>query len=544
MIKRRKLNPNYRSEHVLEPLEPEPDQWLEEDEASEDSGGSGTLEAFPTLTLDEHSLADEPMEALFAELLAEEEMAAAPAPAALDMEEFPEAPAMVTAFAQDQPILVEEPLTEPVEAPAPAAAFEAPLFAAGLAKVAPLHAETPAPLEPEPATPLLPDPPATLLADDLNAAAFEDATFEDAAFEDAAFEEEAFAAEEPQFALAEPAEPEELDLGSWETADLAFELEAPAAPEKPAAPLVAADASSPDAVYEALEEIELPDDMDFLGSAREAAPVAAAPEQPLAAAPQVQPQTQPRPAAAAPPPAPADPFSLEPIEADPAADFESPVEAVLSEVAQIIAARGQSLLTRISKPAEPEPLPPQPALEELVSSIDEALEKVPVAVAPAGPAPVTPHRQFSQLDDYVVFSLSGGDYAIPVRDVAEIGRIPAITRIPNVPDFIRGITNLRGEVVPVLNLPTLLGLQDTLPSVRGRVLFLHGGTRGSATGLVVDEVKGIQRIQSTQLEQVSGLVDDKVTSVLRGVHGRGDRLLNVLDLEQLFAMPEFRQLEM
>ena len=60
---------------------------------------------------------------------------------------------------------------------------------------------------------------------------------------------------------------------------------------------------------------------------------------------------------------------------------------------------------------------------------------------------------------------------------------------------------------------------------------------------MVDEVKGIQRIQSTQLEQVSGLVDDKVTSVLRGVHGRGDRLLNVLDLEQLFAMPEFRQLE-
>ena len=165
------------------------------------------------------------------------------------------------------------------------------------------------------------------------------------------------------------------------------------------------------------------------------------------------------------------------------------------------------------------------------------------APAPAGPAPATPHRQFSQLDDYVVFSLSGGDYAIPVRDVAEIGRIPVITRIPNVPDFIRGLTNLRGEVVPLLNLPTLLGLQDTHPSVRGRVLFLHGGARGSATGLVVDEVKGIQRIQSTQLEQVSGLVDDKVTSVLRGVHGRGDRLLNVLDLEQLFAMPEFRQLE-
>ncbi|MBI4902058.1 MAG: chemotaxis protein CheW [Acidobacteria bacterium] len=188
-----------------------------------------------------------------------------------------------------------------------------------------------------------------------------------------------------------------------------------------------------------------------------------------------------------------------------------------------------------------EPLPPQPALEAIVGTIDRALESAPAVIAPVEPS-VAHHKQFSQLDDYIVFSLSGSDYAVPVRDVAEIGRIPSVTRIPNVPDFVRGITNLRGEVVPVLNLPGLLGLQDSAPTARGRIVFLQARDPISPTGLIVDEVKGMQRIQSQQLEQVTGLVDDKVTSVLRGVHGRGERLLNVLDLEQLFQLEEVRDL--
>ena len=192
----------------------------------------------------------------------------------------------------------------------------------------------------------------------------------------------------------------------------------------------------------------------------------------------------------------------------------------------------------------PEPLAPQPPLEAVVGSIDRALEAAPAVVSRTEPSSQHHHqKQFSQLDDYVVFSLAGGDYAVSVRDVAEIGRVPAITRVPNVPEFVRGITNLRGEVVPVLNLPALLGLMESQVTARGRVLFLQTRAEISATGLLVDEVKGIQRIQSQQLEQVTGLVDDKVTSVLRGVYGRGDRLLNVLDLEQLFRLQELRQLE-
>ncbi|MDX1982211.1 MAG: chemotaxis protein CheW [Bryobacteraceae bacterium] len=193
-------------------------------------------------------------------------------------------------------------------------------------------------------------------------------------------------------------------------------------------------------------------------------------------------------------------------------------------------------------PAEESDSPRQAGLEELIGSIDEGLERAaPLSGAAEQPAAV--HKQFSQLDDYVVFSLSGGDYALPVRDVAEIGRVPGVTKVPNVPEFVRGITNLRGEIVPVLNLPVLLGLQELPSTARGRVLFLQAREPVAAAGLLVDEVKGIQRIPSQQLEHVGGLVDDKVTSVLRGVHGRGDRLLNILDLEQVFRLEEFQRFE-
>lgn len=195
-----------------------------------------------------------------------------------------------------------------------------------------------------------------------------------------------------------------------------------------------------------------------------------------------------------------------------------------------------------SQAVEESDAPAQAGLEELIGSIDEGLERAaPLSGAAEQPAAV--HKQFSQLDDYVVFSLSGGDYALPVRDVAEIGRVPGVTKVPNVPEFVRGITNLRGEIVPVLNLPVLLGLQELPATARGRVLFLQAREPVAAAGLLVDEVKGIQRIPSQQLEHVGGLVDDKVTSVLRGVHGRGDRLLNILDLEQVFRLEEFQRFE-
>jgi len=273
------------------------------------------------------------------------------------------------------------------------------------------------------------------------------------------------------------------------------------------------------------------------------------PEPLLAPAPEIEePEEQPEPVAAAPEEPVTGTFDLQPVEPEPVdsatEDFARPVEDVLAELATIVARRGAARWAetkQAEQPARPA-LPPQPPLDEVLARVDAALAAAPALPAPADAA-ATPHRQFSQLDDYVVFTLAGVDYAIPVRDVAEIGRMPAITRVPNVPDFVRGLTNLRGEVVPVLSLLALLGTREAATSAQGRVLFLQTAARGAAAGLVVDEVRGIERIESQHLESVSGLVDDKLTSVLRGVHGRGDRLLNVLDLGQLFKTEEFLRLQ-
>ncbi len=356
---------------------------------------------------------------------------------------------------------------------------------------------------------------------------------------------------EPLDAGAGAEEIEALDIPEPEMDDLLAELlaqeppmEMEMAPEAEPEPFIEAPAELDFALEPALEAVPEPEfvalaDLDLPDEAL-AAPIPE-PEMPVLFAvdaepllPEVEPSLP-------------EPVALEAFAEDVAEAVElvpdEPAEPVLDAVVEAsVEAAAPAPPAEVEIPAEPPP--PQPALETVVRSIDQALEAAPPVASVAEPAaPVHHHKQFSQLDDYVVFALSGTDYAVPVRDVAEIGRIPSITRLPNVPDFIRGITNLRGEVVPVLSLPVLLGLQDVPATARGRVLFLQPRERVSSTGLVVDEVKGIQRIQSQQLEQVTGLVDDKVTSVLRGVHGRGDRLLNVLDLEQLFHLQEFQQLE-
>lgn len=372
--------------------------------------------------------------------------------------------------------------------------------------------------------------------------------------------------EAPASVIAAPAAIPGVAEASEEPADETPQLEcAPAAvePEEPQLPDLPAETVAPELAAIPLEtaslavepeslEIDEPAGLDWLEAAPEVSAEAAAP----AVADSIE----------EPPPSPVDAAApAESTEAAPAAEdpgFDAPdfmLEELLAAEQDFGATDHSETIApaRVDAPVQEfaplagslpdgledeQPERSSPPLDDLIRGIDAQLEAVAPVAAPVEQPAVT-HKQFSQLDDYVVFTLSGGDYALPVRDVAEIGRVPTVTKVPNVPEFVRGITNLRGEIVPVLNLPQLLGLQETAPTARGRVLFLQARDQVAASGLMVDEVKGIQRIPSQQLEHVTGLVDDKVTSVLRGVHGRGDRLLNVLDLEQVFRLEEFQKFE-
>ena len=137
----------------------------------------------------------------------------------------------------------------------------------------------------------------------------------------------------------------------------------------------------------------------------------------------------------------------------------------------------------------------------------------------------------------------GSDYALPIEDVLEIGSLPMITRVPSLPEFVRGIMNHRGEIITVLSLPALFGFSEPAATARGRILLVRPRNRSYTAALLVEDVKGIQRIPSQQLQRAPRGGANRMTAVLKGLHSGGDRSLGVMDLAKLFVLPEVRQLE-
>jgi purine-binding chemotaxis protein CheW len=143
----------------------------------------------------------------------------------------------------------------------------------------------------------------------------------------------------------------------------------------------------------------------------------------------------------------------------------------------------------------------------------------------------------------IVFSLEETRYAVAISNVIEMDKIPRITLVPNVPAFVRGVTNLRGEIVSVLDLRVLLGLSQSEQLDRGRILVVRAAGGQQTAALVVDEVRGIATVPLGRLKPPAGTIEDRVLPLLSGVCEYDDTLLNVLSLEKLFRSPEIHQLE-
>ena len=176
-------------------------------------------------------------------------------------------------------------------------------------------------------------------------------------------------------------------------------------------------------------------------------------------------------------------------------------------------------------------------LESLISEIDRenqpALDDGLCLGAKRAAAPLT------QQDSCIVFLLGETRYAIPIRNVLELDAMPRITTVPNVPGFVRGVTNLRGEILAVLDLRMLLGLAPAESAERGRILIVRTKDQQTAA-LAVDEVRGTAAPALADLAQSP--VQDAVTPFLSGVGEHQNRVLNVLDVDKLFGTPELRQL--
>lgn len=136
---------------------------------------------------------------------------------------------------------------------------------------------------------------------------------------------------------------------------------------------------------------------------------------------------------------------------------------------------------------------------------------------------------------FVTFSLGDEELAVPIAWVQEIVRPPDLTPVPNAPNYVIGLANLRGAILPVMSLRLRLAMPARPNDDAARVIVLS--QHGMPTGMLVDGVSEVLHVDPKVIESTSEMMDGIKGDFLRGVARieKGDRLLLIIDVEKLLA---------
>lgn len=132
---------------------------------------------------------------------------------------------------------------------------------------------------------------------------------------------------------------------------------------------------------------------------------------------------------------------------------------------------------------------------------------------------------------YVVFRLMGQLFGAAIDVVREVNYLTPVTRLPNTPEFVEGVIDLRGEVLPVVDLRKRLGLPARAADVESRLMVLNLGDRAAA--LIVDGVDQVQTLNSDQIVPPDAHMVLHGQNYVTGVARTGETLVVILDLARL-----------
>ncbi|MBS3886887.1 MAG: chemotaxis protein CheW [Dethiobacter sp.] len=140
----------------------------------------------------------------------------------------------------------------------------------------------------------------------------------------------------------------------------------------------------------------------------------------------------------------------------------------------------------------------------------------------------------------VAFFLQGEEFAVDIQRVREVLKLPPITPLPQSLDFIEGVINLRGEVIPVIDLRKRFRLADAAKSEKARIIIVE--IDEGMVGLIVDSVTEVLHLNPSAIEPPPRRLAGTRTEFISGVGKLGDRLIIILHLEKILSAEE--QLEM
>ena len=141
----------------------------------------------------------------------------------------------------------------------------------------------------------------------------------------------------------------------------------------------------------------------------------------------------------------------------------------------------------------------------------------------------------------VVFELAKELYGINIAMVESIIKMQSITQLPQTPTYIKGVTNLRGTVLPVIDLRLRFGLDVQPDTKQTRVIIV---TMGNLTvGIMVDGVSEVLRVSDDTIEPLPSMVNSVNSDFLKGIVRLEDRLIILLEVEKVLDLEEKRSLE-
>ena len=130
---------------------------------------------------------------------------------------------------------------------------------------------------------------------------------------------------------------------------------------------------------------------------------------------------------------------------------------------------------------------------------------------------------------FIVVKIGQEQYGINIKYIENIVRMQHITRVPQVPAYIKGVINLRGEVIPVMSLRLKMGLPEDVETKASRIIIIKMEQHGNI-GLMVDEVKEVVNLEEDQIEKVSYGSRDNSESFILGIGKYEGGLISLLDL--------------
>jgi purine-binding chemotaxis protein CheW len=131
----------------------------------------------------------------------------------------------------------------------------------------------------------------------------------------------------------------------------------------------------------------------------------------------------------------------------------------------------------------------------------------------------------------VGFQVGRETYGVPITSLHEIVRVPEITAVPDAPEYMEGVINLRGKIVSVIDLRKRLGAKNITPSRRNRILVVEH--KGKLCGLMVDSASEVLKVPAADVEPASSVFQDAGLNCVTGLGKHRGRLIVLLDTEKL-----------